>query len=167
MKRLLLTPVFKSFKKVLFSSLKQNTFPFYDGKGIKKQEQQESIKSYIQSFGSDNPFMLLAKLKVQVDKVAKYLEIADKTDKAFRVDGPGMLHNTFDQDSYDPPRLVLSELYKNDDALLAHLANLAGGVYLEAHAKLGTDFFVQFYGTVGEKLQKPSTKQEFHIRSLK
>ena len=32
-------------------------------------------------FVSDTPFMLLAKLKVKEDKVAEYLEIADKTDK--------------------------------------------------------------------------------------
>ena len=30
------------------------------------------------SFGSDTPFMLLAKLKIKEDKVAEYLEIADK-----------------------------------------------------------------------------------------
>ena len=40
----------------------------------------------------------------------------------------------------------------NDDALLAHLANPALGVYLEAHADLGTDFSVEFYGTVGDKV---------------
>ena len=48
------------------------------------------------SFGSDTPFMLLAKLKVKEDKVAEYLEIADKTDKAVEADKPGMLHHTFD-----------------------------------------------------------------------
>ena len=37
---------------------------------------------FMSSFGSDTPFMLLAKLKVKEDKVAEYLEIADKTDKA-------------------------------------------------------------------------------------
>ena len=47
------------------------------------------------SFGSDTPFMLLAKLKVKEDKVAEYLEIADKTDKAVEADEPGMLHHTF------------------------------------------------------------------------
>jgi len=31
---------------------------------------------------SDTPFMLLAKLKVKEDKVAEYLEIADKTGKS-------------------------------------------------------------------------------------
>ena len=47
MKRLLLTPIFKRFKKsAFFSSLNQNTCPVYDAEGIKKQEQQEAIKSY-------------------------------------------------------------------------------------------------------------------------
>ena len=52
---------------------------------------------FMSSFGSDTPFMLLAKLKVKEDKVAEYLEIADKTDKAVEADEPGMLHHTFDQ----------------------------------------------------------------------
>ena len=43
-------------------------------------------------------------------------------------------------------------VYKNDDALLAHLANPALGVYLEAHAELGNDLSVEFYGTVGDKV---------------
>ena len=96
--------------------------------------------------------MLLAKLKIKEDKVAEYLEIADKTDKAVEADEPGMLHHTFDQDPDEPLRFVWSEVYKNDDALLAHLANPAVGVYLEAHAELGTDFSVEFYGTVGDKV---------------
>tara|TARA_B100001989_G_C24358687_1_gene373369 strand:+ start:341 stop:505 length:165 start_codon:yes stop_codon:yes gene_type:complete len=36
---------------------------------------------FLSSFGSDTPFMLLAKLKIKEDKIAEYLEIADKTDK--------------------------------------------------------------------------------------
>ena len=54
------------------------------------------------NFGSDTPFMLLAKLKVKNDKVAEYLEIADKTDKAFEAEEPGILHLTFDQGTDDP-----------------------------------------------------------------
>ena len=46
------------------------------------------------SFGSDTPFMLLAKLKVKEDKVAEYLEIADKTDKAVEADEPGTVSYT-------------------------------------------------------------------------
>ena len=45
MKRLLLTPIFKRFKKsVFFSSLNQNSCPVYDAEEIKKKEQLEAIK---------------------------------------------------------------------------------------------------------------------------
>ena len=45
MKLLLLTPIFKLFKKsTFFSSLNQNTCPVYDAEEIKKQEQQEVIR---------------------------------------------------------------------------------------------------------------------------
>ncbi|MBO8229546.1 MAG: hypothetical protein JJ841_009125 [Prochlorococcus marinus CUG1432] len=45
MKRLLLTPIFKSFKRsAFFSSLNKNSCPVYDSEEIKKQEQQEAIK---------------------------------------------------------------------------------------------------------------------------
>ena len=48
MKRLLLTPIFKRFKKsAFFSSLNQNTCPVYDAEEIKKQEQEEVLISYI------------------------------------------------------------------------------------------------------------------------
>ena len=46
MKRFLLTPIFKTFKRgTFFSSLKQNNCPVYDAKEIKKQEQKETIKN--------------------------------------------------------------------------------------------------------------------------
>ena len=60
-----------------------------------------------------------------------------------------MLCHTFDQDHL---RFVWSEVYKNDDALLTHLANPVAGVYLQTHAELGTDFSVEFYGTIGNKV---------------
>ena len=45
MKRLLLSPIFKRFKKsAFFSSLNQNACPVYDAEEIKRQEQQEAIK---------------------------------------------------------------------------------------------------------------------------
>ena len=65
---------------------------------------------FMPNFGSETPFMLLAKLKVKGDKVAEYLEIADKTDKAVEADEPGMLHHTFDQDPYDPLRFLVRSL---------------------------------------------------------
>ena len=91
--------------------------------GIPISQARKSL--FLCLFGSDTPFMLLAKLKVKEDKVAEYLEIADKTDKAVEADEPGMLHHTFDQDPDDPLRFVWSVVNKNDDALLAYLSNLA------------------------------------------
>ncbi len=45
MKSLLLTPIFKRFKKsAFFLSLNQNTCPVNDDEEIKKQEQQEAIR---------------------------------------------------------------------------------------------------------------------------
>ena len=45
MKRFLLTPIFKTFKRrTFFSSLEQNYCPVYDAVEIKKQEQKEAIK---------------------------------------------------------------------------------------------------------------------------
>ena len=45
LKRLLLPPLFKLFKKsTFFSSLNQNTCPVLDAEEIKKQEQKEAIE---------------------------------------------------------------------------------------------------------------------------
>ena len=45
MKRFLLTPIFKAFKRrTFFSSLEQNNCPVYDAKDIKKQAQKEAIR---------------------------------------------------------------------------------------------------------------------------
>ena len=44
MKRFLLTPIFKTFKRrTFFSSLEQNNCQVYDAEEIKKQEQKEAI----------------------------------------------------------------------------------------------------------------------------
>ena len=40
---------------------------------------------FMSSFGSDTPFILLAKLKVKEDMVSEYLEIADETDKLLKL----------------------------------------------------------------------------------
>ena len=104
-------------------------------------------------FGSDTPFLLIARLKVKEGKVNEYFEIADKTDKAVEASEPGMLHHTFDQDPEDPLSFVWSEVFKNDDAFLAHLVNPPVGAYLEAHAGLcDGDLSIEFYGTVGDKV---------------
>ena len=105
------------------------------------------------TFGSDTPFILIARLKVQEDKVDEYLELAEKTDKAVEASEPGMIHHTFDQDPGDSLSFVWSEFFKNDAAFLAHLVNPPVGDYLEAHAGLiDGDVAIEFYGTVGDKV---------------
>tara|TARA_A100001388_G_scaffold163702_1_gene122230 strand:- start:215 stop:475 length:261 start_codon:yes stop_codon:yes gene_type:complete len=63
-----------------------------------------------------------------------------------------MLHHAFDKDSDDPLSFVWTEDYKNGDALLAHIADPALSVYLAADAEVGTDFSVEFYGIVWDKV---------------
>ena len=103
------------------------------------------------SFGEGTPFILLARIQVKPDKVEEYLELAAKTDAAVEASEPGMLHHTFDQDPENQLCFVWSEVYKNDDAFLAHLANPPVGEYLQGHAELGDNFTVEVYGTVGDK----------------
>ena len=103
------------------------------------------------SFGNETPFILLARIQVKPGKVDEYLELAIKTDNSVNASEPGMLHHTFDQDPENPLSFTWSELYKNDDAFLAHLANPAVGEYLKGHGELGDGFTIEVYGTVGDK----------------
>ena len=103
------------------------------------------------SFGAETPFIILARIQVKPDKVQEYLLLAAKTDKAVEATEQGMLHHTFDQDPENPSCFVWSEVYKNDEAFIDHLANPAVGEYLQEHPKFADDFKVEVYGTVGEK----------------
>ena len=99
-------------------------------------------------FDASTPFILIARIKVKPGKVEEYLELAAKTDAAVEASEPGMLHHTFDQDPGNPLCFTWSEVYKNDDAFLAHLANPPVEEYLQGHAQLGDGFTVEVYGTV-------------------
>ena len=79
------------------------------------------------AFDASTPFILIARIKVKPGKVQEYLELATKTDSAVEASEPGMLHHTFDQDPENPLCFTWSEVYKNDDAFLAHLANPSVG----------------------------------------
>ena len=103
------------------------------------------------SFGVNTPFILIARIQVKPDKIQEYLLLAAKTDKAVEASEPGMCHHTFDQDPEDPIRFVWSEVYKNDEAFIAHLANPAVGEYLQEHPKLADNFTVEVYRNVGDK----------------
>ncbi len=101
------------------------------------------------SFNETTPFILLARIHVKPGCLDDYLLLAEQTDAAVQASEPGMLHHTFDQDPSDPLTFVWSEVYANDAAFAAHLANPAVGTYLTKHAELGDGFSVEVYGTVG------------------
>ncbi len=102
------------------------------------------------TFDSSTPFILIARIQVKPGKVEEYLKLAIKTDAAVEASEPGMLHHTFDQDPGNTLCFTWSEVYKNDDAFLAHLANPPVEDYLKGHAQLGDEFTVEVYGTVGD-----------------
>jgi len=52
--KLLLTPIFKRFKKsAFFSSLNQNTCPVYDAEEVKKKNNKKLLESYTQKIKGD------------------------------------------------------------------------------------------------------------------
>ena len=73
------------------------------------------------------------------------------TDAAVEASELGMLHHTCDQDPDNPLCFTQSEVYKNDDAFLAHLTNSPVGEYLQGHEKIGGRFTVEVYGTIEDK----------------
>ena len=105
----------------------------------------------LMSFWAETPFILLARIQVKPDKVQEYLFLAAKTDKTVEATELEMLQHTFDQDPENPLCFAWSEVYKNDEAFIAHLANPAVGEYLQEHPKLADDFTIKVYGTVGDK----------------
>ena len=67
----------------------------------------------------------------------------------------------------NPLCFVWSEVYKNDESFLAHLANPPVDEYLQGHAELGDDFTVEVYGTVGEKCKAAMGETGLPLKSLK
>jgi len=55
--------------------------------------------------------------------------------------------NGYDLKKIEESFILPCDEIRNDDCIARAL-----GVYLEAHAELGTDFSVEFYGTVGDKV---------------
>jgi len=90
--------------------------------------------------------------------------LAAKTDKAVEDSELGMLHHTFDQDPENPLCFVWSEVYKNDEAFLVHLANPPVGEYLQGHAELSDNFTIEVYGTFGDKCKAAMKVTELPLK---
>ena len=98
----------------------------------------------------NKPFVLIARIHVKPGNVDQYLEIAAKVDAEVENSEPGMLLHNFDADPSDPLSFTWTEVYKNDDALIAHINNPPVQRYVEQHAELGDGFEIEIYG----KLEK-------------
>ena len=84
----------------------------------------------------ETPFVLIARVMVKSGKVEEYMKIASTVDEAVEKTEPGMLFHHFDSDPANELKFVWTEIYKNDEAFIAHLANPAVGEYLQEHPKL-------------------------------
>ena len=107
-------------------------------------------KTPMSTFDQSTPFILLARIHVKPGCVDSYLELARATDTAVQASEPGMIHHTFDQDPDDPQAFVWSEVYANDAAFSAHVANPPVQEYLKKHAERGDGCSIEVYGTVGD-----------------
>ena len=99
----------------------------------------------------NKPFVLIARIHVKPGNVDQYLEIAAKVDTEVENSEPGMLFHNFDVDPSDPLSFTWTEVYKNDDALIAHINNPPVQRYVEQHAELGDDFEIEIYGKLGKE----------------
>ena len=96
------------------------------------------------------PFVLIARIHVKPGNVDQYLEIASKVDAEDENSEPAMLFHNFDADPSDPLSFTWTEVYKNDDALIAHINNPPAQRYVEQHAELGDGFEIEIYGKLGK-----------------
>ena len=100
----------------------------------------------------EDPFVLIARVRVKEGMVDQYLEIADEADKAVEASEPGMLFHNFDSDPADPLVFCWTEVYQNSQALLEHVANPPVGSYVEKHAELADDLSLEIYGDISQEV---------------
>ena len=105
----------------------------------------------VESKTENKPFVLIARIHVKSGNVDRYLEIAAKVDAEVENSEPGMLFHNFDADPSDPLSFTWTEVYKNDEALIAHINNPPVQGYVEQHAELGDGFEIEIYGELGEE----------------
>ena len=109
---------------------------------------------------SSTPFIVITRVRINVDKVDEYVDLAKKTGESIQLTEPGILHHTFGALEDSSGCFVWSEVYRNDQAFVDHLANAVVGEFLSLQEELSEDFVVEVYGNVGEvcKQQMLETK---------
>lgn len=120
-----------------------------------------TMTTNVAAFGATTPFLLIARCTVKEGCLDQYLEAAKIADEGVRQTEPGMLHHTFDSDPSDPMKFVWSEVYKDDASFLFHLSNPPLQKFVEQHGELGSDFSVEFYGTISDDTKKVASELPF------
>jgi len=143
-------------------ALKRSGFPvkFFSSKlgytTVDKVDPEAKARSL---FSSSTPFIVLGRVTTKPGKADEYTKLARLTSKEVKESEAGTVHQSFDADPSDRTKLVWSEVYQNDSALLANLKNAPFGEYLTQHAELATDISFEVYGTVGDEVKNAIRKK--------
>ena len=98
------------------------------------------------------PFVLIARVRVSAGSEDRYLQIAEEVDKAVEESEPGMLFHNFDSDPDDPSVFTWTEIYKDSSALLAHVMNPPVQKYVERHTELAESLAIEIYGNITQEV---------------
>ena len=107
---------------------------------------------------SKTPFVLIARIKVSPGKVDDYLAIAAEADSAVKETEPGMLMHHFDKDPDDPLQFTWTEIYRDDESLIAHINNPPVQEYGKKHLELAESIEVEIYGALADQTVDYLTK---------
>jgi len=99
----------------------------------------------------NSPFVLIARVRVSPGKVDDYLAIAAEADAAVEKTEPGMLMHNFDADPDDPLQFTWTEIYRDDESLIAHINNPPVQEYGKKHLELAESIEVEIYGTLTDE----------------
>ena len=99
----------------------------------------------------NSPFVLIVRIRIKPGMAEDYLRIVLEADVAVEKSGSGMLFHNFDSDPSDPLQLTWTEVYQNDDALIAHINNPPVQDYVRKHFFLADGFEIEIYGNLANE----------------
>ena len=98
-----------------------------------------------------SPFVLIARIRIKPGMVEDYLTIALEADVAVEKSEPGMLFHNFDSDPSDPLQFTWTEVFQNEDALIAHVNIPPVQDYVGKHLFWADDFGIEIYGNLANE----------------
>ena len=99
----------------------------------------------------DNPFILIARIKVKKGYVDEYFDAAREVDELVQKTEPGMLFHNFDADPDNALGFNWTEVYSNSEALVIHLTADYALEYVGKHNELADSFSIEIYGDLSKE----------------